>query len=74
MNSQIEALEEQALKLSVEERAALADRLIASLFPDDEVDRVWGEEIERRIEAIESGRSKLIPVAEAIAKARAAVG
>lgn len=67
-------MEEQALKLSAEERAALADRLIASLFQDDEVDRAWAQEVERRIEAIEGGRSKLIPVEEAIAKARAAIG
>lgn len=74
MNSRVEALEEQALKLSAEERAALADRLIASLFQDDEVDLAWAQEVERRVEAIEAGRSSLIPVAEAIAKARAAIG
>jgi putative addiction module component (TIGR02574 family) len=73
MPSELEAVEAQALKLSPEERAQLADRLIASLFEDKEVEDAWAAEVERRIDEIEAGRSKLIPAAEAIAKARAAV-
>ena len=73
MSNQLEAVEAQALKLTVEERAQLADRLIASLFEDHEVEEVWAVEVERRIEEIECGRSRLIPAAEAIARARAAV-
>lgn len=73
MSSQLEAVEAQALKLTAEERAQLADRLIASLFEDHEVEEAWAVEVERRIEEIESGRSELIPAAEAIARARAAL-
>ena len=73
MPSELEAVEAQALKLSPEERAQLADRLIASLFEDKQVEDAWAAEVERRIDEIEAGRSKLIPAAEAIAKARAAV-
>jgi putative addiction module component (TIGR02574 family) len=73
MSSQLEIVEAQALKLSVEERAELADRLIASLFKGDEIEEAWAVEVERRIEEIESGRAKLIPAAEAIARIRAAI-
>jgi len=73
MPSDLEAIEAQALMLSPEERAQLADRLIASLFEHKEVEDAWAAEVERRIEEIETGRSKLIPAAESIARARAAV-
>ena len=73
MSNALEAVEAQALKLTPEERAQLADRLIASLFEDHAVEEAWAVEVERRIEDIESGRSKLIPAAEALARARAAI-
>jgi putative addiction module component (TIGR02574 family) len=73
MSSQLEIVEAQALKLSAEERAQLADRLIASIFEDHEIEDAWAAEVERRIEEIESGRAKLIPGAEAVARARAAI-
>jgi putative addiction module component (TIGR02574 family) len=73
MPDQLEIVEAQALKLTAEERARLADRLIASLAEDLEVEEAWAVEVERRVEEIESGRAKLIPAAEAIARARAAI-
>jgi putative addiction module component (TIGR02574 family) len=73
MSSQLEIVETEALKLSAEERARLADRLLASLSADAEVEEAWATEVERRIAAIESGRVQLIPAAEAIAHARAAL-
>lgn len=73
MSSQLEAVQAQALQLSPEERAQLADRLLASLFEAREIEDAWAVEVERRIEEIESGRSMLIPAADAIARARAAL-
>lgn len=73
MSTELDSLEAQALKLSPEERAQLADRLISSLFQDSEIEDAWAAEVERRIEEIESGRAKLVPAAEAIARARAAI-
>ena len=73
MPDQLEIVEAQALKLTAEERARLADRLIASLSGDIEVEEAWAVEVERRVEEIESGRAKLVPAAEAIARARAAI-
>jgi len=68
----IELLQVEALKLTAEERARLADRLIASLFEDD-VESAWAEEVDRRIAAIESGESRVVPSSEAIARARDAL-
>ena len=73
MSSQLKIVEAEALKLTAEERVQLADRLIASLFEDTEIEEAWAAEVERRIEEIEDGRAKLIPAAEAIARARAAL-
>ena len=73
MSSQLEIVEAEALKLSAEERARLADRFLASLSEDAEIEEAWAIEVERRIAAIESGRVQLIPAAEAIAQARAAL-
>jgi len=74
MSNQLDLVEAQALKLSPEERAQLADRLVASLFKDQDIEVAWSAEVERRIEEIESGRAKLIPAADSIARARAAIG
>jgi putative addiction module component (TIGR02574 family) len=73
MASQIDIIEAQALKLTAEERAQLADRLITSIFDDHEIESAWATEVERRVADIESGRARLIPAAESIAKARAAI-
>lgn len=73
MSSQLKFVEAEALKLTAEERAELADRLIASIFEDNEIEAAWEAEVERRIEEIESGRAKLIPAADSIARARAAI-
>ena len=73
MSNQLEIVEAQALKLSPEERAQLADRLITSLFKDHEIEDAWAAEVERRIDEIESGRAMLIPAADSIARARAAI-
>ena len=73
MSNALQTVEAEAMKLTAEERAQLADRLIASLFEDAGVEQAWESEVERRIEEIEAGRSKLIPASEAIARARAAL-
>jgi putative addiction module component (TIGR02574 family) len=73
MEPKVEVLEAEAMKLPAEERARLADRLIASLSEDSELEEAWAAEIEKRIADIEAGRSRLVPAADAIARARAAL-
>ena len=73
MSSQLEMLEAQALMLSPEERAQLAECLLASLFQDNEIEDAWAVEVERRIREVEAGRAQLIHATVAIARARAAI-
>jgi hypothetical protein len=52
---------EEALKLTANERAEVAERLIASLdeVPDTDVERAW-QEVQRRLEQVERGEVELI--------------
>jgi putative addiction module component (TIGR02574 family) len=73
MNTDIDTLEAEALKLTPTERAALAQRLLASLDEDAKIDEAWAVEVERRIAEIENGSVQLIPIEEALAQVRAAL-
>jgi len=70
METQLEILEAQALKLTTSERAHLAERLTASLDEDGEIEEAWAAEVERRIAEIDGGHVQMIPAEEAIALAR----
>jgi putative addiction module component (TIGR02574 family) len=52
-----------ALTLDTRERAEIAAQLIASLDgePEEDVEAAWAAEVDRRIEAVEAGRTKLVP-------------
>lgn len=63
-------VESAALQLPREERARLAERLIASLEEDGEVERAWIEEAERRYERFRAGQSRVVPAADVIARMR----
>jgi putative addiction module component (TIGR02574 family) len=66
-----------ALKLERGERAKLASRLIRSLDAEEaelspeEWERVWAEEVDRRLEDLRQGRVKGVPGEEVFARARA---
>lgn len=51
----IEQVESEALKLTQPERARLAQRLIASLDEDGDIERAWYDEAARRLAELESG-------------------
>ena len=67
---------EQALRLSDEERAALAGELIQSLDAevDADAEAAWSAEIRRRLERVDTGTAKTIPWAEARRRIHAAAG
>ena len=72
MPTSVEQLATQAIALSPQDRAQLADLLLASL-PDDadaEVDSAWDQEIMRRVAAVESGNAQLVSAADVHAEAR----
>ena len=73
MSTQLKSIEATALSLTPEERVQLADRLIASVFDENDIEDAWATEVERRIQDIEGGRAQLIPATEAIARARDAI-
>jgi putative addiction module component (TIGR02574 family) len=73
MPNQLEIAEAEALKLAPEDRVRLANRLIASVFDDADIEEAWAAEVEARIVAIESGRAAPVPAADAISRARSAI-
>jgi putative addiction module component (TIGR02574 family) len=54
---------QQALSLDVRDRATLAERLLASLdeLTEQEAERVWAAEAQRRLEGYRTGRAKTVP-------------
>ena len=73
MATSIAELEANALQLAPEDRAQLADRLLASLSSDNDLDDAWSVEADRRLSELESGSVIGVPVADAIARARNAI-
>jgi putative addiction module component (TIGR02574 family) len=71
METQLKKLVSAAMLLPLEERAAFAQLLLASLHSATEDDDAWELEVERRIADAENGRSPDIPMADALAQIRA---
>jgi putative addiction module component (TIGR02574 family) len=67
---------EEALSLPADARLGLVEKLLTSLnLPvDEEIDRLWAEEAERRVAQIEAGEATLIPGEEVFSKIRAKHG
>jgi putative addiction module component (TIGR02574 family) len=67
----VDDLTRQALGLAVDDRAALAERLLASLddLEGHESDRLWGDEAERRLTAYRRGSAAARPAADVHARA-----
>ena len=64
-------LEAAVLQLPVSERARLAERLIASLDEDAELELEWQAEAERRDDEMTSGQATGTPLDSALDSARA---
>ncbi len=73
MASTLTELEALALRLTPEERAELADRLIASLSPNAAIEEAWSVEAQRRLAELEAGTVLAVPVEAAIKRARQAI-
>ena len=67
---------EEALSLPADVRMDLVEKLLRSLnLPvDEDIDRLWAEEAERRVAQIEEGKAELVPGEEVFAKIRAKYG
>lgn len=65
MSQSTQALESAALLLPPEERARLAERLLASLDVDPEIEEAWAAEVAKRLADWEEGLVKEVPWSEA---------
>lgn len=72
MNATLEQIAREALLLTPDQRAELADLLVVSLgsTPPDEIQRLWIEEANKRLEEVRSGKVKTIPGEDVLAEAR----
>jgi putative addiction module component (TIGR02574 family) len=71
MSGLIDELSRKARALPPEERIRLAEELLSSVQDsDEEIEGAWAQEIERRLEEVESGTAKLIPAEEVFAEIR----
>lgn len=73
MDTPLEKLASAALKLTASERAAFAQLLLDSLDTDTGVDAAWQEEVTLRAAQADSGERPLLPLADALLQARAAL-
>ena len=74
MTTLVEELSQKARALGPEDRARLAEDLLASLEdgPESsaEVEAAWEHEILRRVEEVKSGTAKLVPAEDVYAETR----
>ena len=65
---QTQAILNEALKLSPLDKASIIDRLMASFDTTDRqrIDSLWGQEVEKRIDAYDAGLISAKPVSEAM--------
>jgi len=71
----IKELEAEIRKLDLKDRAALAKLIVESLdeLSESEIEALWVEEAERRLDELEQGLVAEIPAEEALRRARAAI-
>ncbi len=72
MPLRVEEITDEALALPSEARALLADRLVESLDPAEDVviHRLWSTEGQRRLQELRSGTVPLVPGEETIERLR----
>ena len=72
----LETVLQSALSLDVSERAALAEKLLASLdeLSEKEVERLWAEEAQRRLDAYRAGRASSAPAEDVFRRAERLLG
>jgi putative addiction module component (TIGR02574 family) len=76
MTAMTERILDQVLSLPCEDRLIVAEKLLQSLNSpvQTEIDRMWAEEAERRIDEIDSGSVDLIPGEKVFSNIRERLG
>jgi putative addiction module component (TIGR02574 family) len=67
-------IEQELLRLPAPDRARLAERLIASLDEDSEVEAAWVAEVRRRDAELQSQAVRAIPMEDALSTIRTRFG
>lgn len=71
MTAQTMELVDMVDSLPIDIKLEVIDRLLESISPSrKEIEDAWGEEVERRIDEVESGKVKTIPGEEVFARMR----
>ena len=72
MTTLVEELSSRARELPPEDRARLAEELLASLQDESEseVEAAWDREIERRVAQVKNGTARLVSAEDVHAEAR----
>ena len=70
MPTQLESLAAQSLLLNSADRASLAQVLLAILDEDETIGAASAREIDRRVQAIESGEMAVLSLTDVLARAR----
>ncbi len=77
MSNQARQLLEEVLRLPLEDRSQLIEQLLRSVESDEgklspeQWDRIWAEEINRRVREVDAGKVQLIDADDAFAEGRA---
>lgn len=76
MSLTLDQITEEAMKLSADSKAVLADKLVESLDLEepDEIQRLWSAEAIRRRNEVRSGRVQPVPGDEVLEEVRRLVG
>ena len=71
----LQELEAEIRKLTLKERATLAKWIVQSLdeLSESEIEALWAEEAERRLDELEQGLVTEIPAEEVLRRARAPI-
>jgi putative addiction module component (TIGR02574 family) len=70
VNAPIRELEAAALALPESERARLAEKLLASLDRDPQIEEAWAQEIRERVERYRDGEAETHPAESVLEEAR----
>ena len=73
MTENVLELHERVLNLPSDERATLVELLLASLEPKSAAQRAWAQLASRRREDVRSGKVRMVPGEEALARIRAKI-
>ncbi len=76
MPTTLDRLTEEAMQLTDDDRATLAERMVVSLdvTENEQIQHLWTEEALRRRDEMRAGTVRAIPLEETLAKARRLVG